>query len=58
MGAAGKVVGPYAMGVLFDWNGFVPVAWLAVIISVLSVSAFVVHSSLNKSTRGKLADSI
>ncbi|MCA1294078.1 MFS transporter [Paenibacillus sp. alder61] len=58
MGAAGKVVGPYAMGVLFDWNGFVPVAWLAVIISVLSVSAFVVHSSLNKSARGKLADSI
>ncbi|MEF2968235.1 MFS transporter [Paenibacillus sp. M1] len=58
MGAAGKVVGPYTMGVLFDWNGLVPVAWLAVAISVLAVGAFLVHAYMNREARNKLADSL
>ncbi|MCK8488193.1 MFS transporter [Paenibacillus sp. MBLB2552] len=51
MGAAGRVVGPYAMGVLFDWNGLVPVAWLAVGIAVLSVVSFLVHAAMNRDDR-------
>lgn len=48
MGAAGRVVGPYAMGMLFDWNGLIPVAWLAVGIAVLSVASFLVHAAMNR----------
>ncbi|WP_068783882.1 MFS transporter [Paenibacillus phocaensis] len=51
MGAAGRVVGPYAMGLLFDWNGLVPVAWLAVGIAVLSVASFLVHAAMNRDDR-------
>ncbi|WP_410770578.1 MFS transporter [Fontibacillus sp. BL9] len=54
MGAAGKVVGPYAMGVLFDWNGLIPVAWLAVAISVLAVIAFLVHAYMNRDAKGEI----
>ncbi|GIP51505.1 MFS transporter [Paenibacillus vini] len=54
MGAAGRVVGPYAMGVLFDWNGLVPVAWLAVVISMLAVGAFLIHAYKNRDAKGKL----
>lgn len=48
MGVAGKVVGPYAMGILFDWNGLVPAAALAVIISILSITSFIVHGFFNR----------
>ncbi|HEY4390260.1 MAG TPA: MFS transporter [Paenibacillus sp.] len=48
MGVAGRVVGPYAMGVLFDWNGLVPVATLAVLISILSIASFMIHSLFNR----------
>lgn len=54
MGAAGKVVGPYAMGVLFDWNGLIPVAWLAVSIAVLAVVAFLIHAFVNRDSRDEL----
>lgn len=54
MGAAGRVVGPYAMGVLFDWNGLVPVAWLAVVISMLAVGAFLIHAYKNRDAKGEL----
>lgn len=54
MGAAGKVVGPYAMGLLFDWNGLVPVAGLAVLIAVFSVGAFFIHSLLHRQNRGDM----
>ncbi len=54
MGAAGKVVGPYTMGVLFDWNGLIPVAWLAVAISVLAVGSFLVHAYMNRDAKSEL----
>lgn len=53
MGAAGRVVGPYAMGMLFDWNGLVPVAWLAVLIAVLAVGAFGIHALVNRERDGQ-----
>lgn len=55
MGAAGKVIGPYAMGMLFDWNGLVPVAWLSVGISVLSLGAFLIHAFINRDDRERPA---
>lgn len=48
MGVAGRVVGPYAMGMLFDWNGLIPVAWLAMGTAVLSIVFFVVHARINR----------
>ncbi|MBP2001865.1 MFS family permease [Paenibacillus shirakamiensis] len=42
--AGGRVLGPYAMGVLYDQGGLVPVAWLSVIVAILSLSMFVVHA--------------
>jgi len=56
MGAAGRVVGPYAMGVLFDWNGLVPVAALAVLISILSIVSFMVHGLFNRDNIRRLVD--
>lgn len=56
MGAAGRVVGPYAMGVLFDWNGLTPVAWLAVGIALLSVISFIIHARLNRENVRGLAE--
>lgn len=54
MGAAGRVAGPYAMGMLFDWNGLTPVAWLAVGIAALSVLSFLVHAAMNRESRPQL----
>lgn len=48
MGAAGRVFGPYAMGVLYDWGGLSPVAWLSVVIAILSIAGFAVHALLNR----------
>ncbi|RUT33783.1 MFS transporter [Paenibacillus zeisoli] len=55
MGVAGRVVGPYAMGVLYDSGGLSPVAWLSVIIAALSVGSFGVHSWMNRGHAGKEA---
>ncbi|MFH0071068.1 MFS transporter, partial [Peribacillus sp. NPDC056705] len=48
MGAAGRVVGPYAMGTMYDGGGLAPVAWLAVAVAVVSFLAFAVHARLNR----------
>jgi MFS family permease len=48
MGFAGRVIGPYTMGVLYDWGGLTPVAWLAAGIAVLSIAGFAVHAALNR----------
>ncbi|MNL75098.1 hypothetical protein D3C87_2008460 [compost metagenome] len=53
MGVAGRVVGPYAMGVLYDSGGLGPVAWLSVIIAALSVGSFQIHAWLNRTPYGK-----
>ncbi|AWB46308.1 MFS transporter [Paenibacillus sp. CAA11] len=48
MGAAGRVVGPYAMGLLYDHGGISPVAWFSVVIAILSVAGFAVHWVVNR----------
>lgn len=48
IGSAGRVIGPYMMGGLYDGGGLTPVAWLAVITAALSVTAFLIHSMINK----------
>ncbi|MEK3733119.1 MFS transporter [Paenibacillus sp. FSL M8-0334] len=47
MGAAGRVLGPYFMGTMFDSGGLTPVAWLAAATAVLSCIAFVVHARMS-----------
>ncbi|MDO7906473.1 MFS transporter [Paenibacillus sp. JX-17] len=49
IGSAGRVVGPYAMGVLYDGNGLSPVAWLAVSAAIGCVAFYVLHLVLNRS---------
>ncbi|WP_106767320.1 MFS transporter [Paenibacillus faecalis] len=49
MGSAGRVIGPYAMGTLYDGGGLTPVAWLAVGTAVMSFLSFVIHAKLSKS---------
>ncbi|MFI2857183.1 MFS transporter [Paenibacillus sp. JSM ZJ436] len=44
MGSAGRVFGPYAMGILYDGGGLKPVAWLAAAMAVLSFLSFVIHA--------------
>ncbi|SDG42372.1 Predicted arabinose efflux permease, MFS family [Fontibacillus panacisegetis] len=53
MGAAGRVVGPYTMGMLFDWNGLVPVVWLSVIIATFSIISFSLHAYMNREREQK-----
>lgn len=54
MGAAGRVVGPLAMGMLFDWNGLVPVVWLSIIVSMFAIVSFVVHAWIHREKQQKL----
>ncbi|GIO92669.1 MFS transporter [Paenibacillus lactis] len=49
MGAAGRVLGPYAMGTMYDGGGLTPVAWLAAATAVLSFASFVVHARISRS---------
>ncbi|MCK9861038.1 MFS transporter [Paenibacillus sp. ATY16] len=51
IGSAGRVIGPYMMGGLYDGGGLTPVAWLAVITAAVSVGSFLVHSLVNKENR-------
>ncbi|GGF87027.1 putative MFS-type transporter YttB [Paenibacillus albidus] len=48
IGAIGRVVGPYFMGVLYDNGGLAPTAWLACGVAVLSVGFFMVHAYMNR----------
>ncbi|MNJ51236.1 Major Facilitator Superfamily protein [compost metagenome] len=48
IGAAGRVVGPYVMGTMYDGGGLPPVAWLAAGTAILSISFFIAHSQLNR----------
>lgn len=51
IGSAGRVLGPYLMGHLYDIGQLTPVAWLAVITAAVSAISFSVHSFLNHPTR-------
>jgi MFS family permease len=48
IGAAGRVVGPYVMGSLYDSGGLQPVTWLAVGTAVLSAGFYYLHAYLNR----------
>ncbi|GAA0834189.1 MFS transporter [Bifidobacterium pullorum subsp. gallinarum] len=50
MGAVGRVIGPYAMGTMYDGGGLTPVAWLAAGVAVLSCLSFMVHARLSKNS--------
>ncbi|TCM96287.1 MFS transporter [Paenibacillus sp. BK033] len=52
IGSAGRVIGPYMMGGLYDGGGLTPVAWLAVITAALSAGSFLIHSLVNKKNQG------
>ncbi|MBB3112345.1 MFS family permease [Paenibacillus phyllosphaerae] len=43
IGSAGRVIGPYVMGTMYDGGGLTPVAWLAVLTALVSVGFFVIH---------------
>jgi len=46
VGSVGRVVGPYAMGSLYDAGGLPPVAWLAVLASAAAAAIYYLHASL------------
>ncbi|MCI3923172.1 MFS transporter [Paenibacillus sp. TRM 82003] len=48
VGAAGRVVGPYAMGVLYDSGGLHPVAWLAVLTAAGAAVFYYAHALLHR----------
>lgn len=49
IGAAGRVFGPYAMGVLYDQAGLAPAVWLAAATAVLCILFYMLHGWLNRS---------
>lgn len=51
IGQAGRVIGPYIMGILYDRGGLEPVAWLAVAAAALSFGFFVLNHRLQVSGR-------
>ncbi len=48
IGAVGRVIGPYVMGVFYDRGGLMPVTWVAVIAAVMSLLFYVVHSGVQR----------
>ncbi|MCL6457672.1 MAG: MFS transporter [Gorillibacterium sp.] len=50
IGSAGRVVGPFLMGTLYDNGGLIPVAWLAMGTALLSAGFYLIHSRVNRSS--------
>lgn len=48
IGAAGRVLGPFMMGGLYDHGGLAPTVWLAAGTAVLCVMFFLLHGWLNR----------
>lgn len=53
IGAVGRVIGPYAMGVMYDHQGLIPVAWLATAMAGVAVIGFLVHGAMNRGREAK-----
>ncbi|HZG56448.1 MFS transporter [Paenibacillus sp.] len=51
VGSAGRVVGPYAMGSLYDGGGLAPVAWLAVAAAAGAAALYYGHARWNRPSR-------
>ncbi|MWV46524.1 MFS transporter [Paenibacillus sp. HJL G12] len=58
MTAVGRMVGPYFMGILYDQGGLQPVAWLSIVIAIVAVAFFVIHSVRNRAAERSLAESV
>ncbi len=48
IGAVGRVIGPYVMGVFYDRGGLMPVTWVAVAAAILSLLFYMVHSTAQR----------
>lgn len=48
IGSAGRVAGPYLMGVLYDNGGLLPVAWLAVVTALISAGFYALHKRISR----------
>jgi MFS family permease len=48
IGSAGRVAGPYLMGVLYDNGGLLPVAWLAVVTALVSAGFYALHKRISR----------
>lgn len=48
IGAAGRVIGPFLMGSLYDGGGLAPTAWLSCAMAVLAVGFFVIHAYIHR----------
>jgi len=57
VGAIGRVIGPYTMGLLYDGGGLIPVAWLATGTAVIGVLFFIVHAIQNRDNKSEIASS-
>ncbi|OAB37610.1 MFS transporter [Paenibacillus macquariensis subsp. defensor] len=55
VGAIGRVIGPYTMGLLYDGGGLIPVAWLATGTAVIGVLFFIVHAMQNRDNKSEIA---
>jgi predicted MFS family arabinose efflux permease len=51
IGAAGRVMGPYIMGKLYDGGGLPPTLWLASGMAILCIVFFILHSWMNRDRR-------
>ncbi|WP_037287011.1 MFS transporter [Saccharibacillus sacchari] len=56
IGQAGRVIGPYIMGILYDQGGLEPVAWLAVAAAILSCLFFLLNHRLQRSSQAIAAE--
>lgn len=58
VGAIGRVVGPYTMGLLYDGGGLIPVAWLATGTAVIGIAFFMVHAIKNRASKSERESSV
>jgi len=52
VGAEGRVVGPYAMGSLYDAGGLPPVAWVAIASAAGAAALYYAHARWNRDGEG------
>ncbi|OAB42868.1 MFS transporter [Paenibacillus glacialis] len=57
VGAIGRVIGPYTMGLLYDGGGLIPVAWLAIGTAAIGVVFFIVHATQNRVMKPEMESS-
>lgn len=53
IGSVGRVLGPYVLGVMYDWGGMTQVSYVAVIGAAVAVALFMLHASLHRAKRSE-----